>query len=113
MATWNHLIECLRTAVQPDRDQITDGELLKSFVQNRYPEALAELVQRHSSLVWGVCRRLLRKPQDAEDAFQATFLVLVRRRRQTPQTSELCRWTIRPGPPGNGSVRRTSAVRRP
>jgi DNA-directed RNA polymerase specialized sigma24 family protein len=95
MATWNHLIECLRTAVQPVRDQITDGELLESFVQHRYPEALAELVHRHGSLVWGVCRRLLRQPQDAEDAFQATFLVLVRKAATIRQQERVAHWLYR------------------
>jgi RNA polymerase sigma factor (sigma-70 family) len=57
---------------------LTDGQLLESFVSRKDREALEALVQRHGPMVWGVCRRLL-PHHDAEDAFQATFLVLVRK----------------------------------
>ena len=58
---------------------MTDGQLLDSFVNCPDAEALEVLVQRHAPMVWGVCRRILSKHHDAEDAFQATFLVLVRK----------------------------------
>jgi RNA polymerase sigma factor (sigma-70 family) len=58
--------------------ELTDGQLLEKFVSGKDPEALEALVQRHGPMVWGVCRRLL-SLHDAEDAFQATFLILVRR----------------------------------
>src|SRR5437660_11659657 len=57
---------------------LTDAELLADYVSRRDDGAFAALVRRHGPMVWGVCRRLL-SHHDAEDAFQATFLVLVRK----------------------------------
>ena len=73
------VIEQLRSTVLREGAGLTDGELLESFVRQRDDAALAALVRRHGPMVWGVCRRLLRCHHDAEDAFQATFLVLVRK----------------------------------
>src|ERR671933_368530 len=57
----------------------SDRELLAGFVERRDEDAFAALVRRHGPMVLAVCRRLLRNPHDAEDAFQATFLVLARK----------------------------------
>jgi hypothetical protein len=68
-----------RAALQHEGAGLTDGQLLECYVTGREEAAFAALVRRHGPMVWGVCRRILRSHQDAEDAFQATFLVLVRK----------------------------------
>ena len=57
----------------------SEGELLDRFVRGRDESAFEALVARHGPMVLGVCRQLLRDPNDVDDAFQATFLVLVRK----------------------------------
>jgi RNA polymerase sigma factor (sigma-70 family) len=73
----------------------TDAELLRHFVEEREEAAFQALLQRHGGLVMGVCRRLLPRHHDAEDAFQATFLALVRHAPSIRRTQAVASWLYR------------------
>jgi RNA polymerase sigma factor (sigma-70 family) len=89
----SEVIQHLRTAVLlRDGARVTDGQLLEGYIRRRDGAALEALVQRHGPMVWGVCRRVLSNYHDAEDAFQATFLVLVRRAASIASREFLANW---------------------
>ncbi len=71
---------------------MTDGQLLERYVIRQDPEAFRDLVVRHGPAVLGVCRRILQDPHEAEDAFQATFVVLVRRAPSIQDPETLGNW---------------------
>jgi RNA polymerase sigma factor (sigma-70 family) len=89
-----------RTILQHIRDLVevettkglTDAQLLQRFAGGGEEPAFAALISRHGGLVWGVCRHILHREQDAEDAFQATFLVLARRPGSIRKTQSIGSW---------------------
>lgn len=74
---------------------MTDAELLGRFVDRRDEAAMTALVARHGPMVLGICNRVLHHQDDAEDAFQATFLVLVRKARSLRVERTLSAWLYR------------------
>jgi RNA polymerase sigma factor (sigma-70 family) len=86
------LLHLRRAVLLADGAGLTDGQLLEGFVSRRDQAALAALVHRHGPMVWGVCRRVLRDHHDAEDAFQATFLVLVRKAASVVPREVVANW---------------------
>jgi RNA polymerase sigma-70 factor (ECF subfamily) len=70
----------------------TDEQLLDSFLTRHDQAAFEALVRRHGPMVLGVCRRVLPNPHDVEDAFQATFLVLIHKARALSRRELLANW---------------------
>jgi RNA polymerase sigma-70 factor (ECF subfamily) len=86
------ILGCLCKALQSHCAGLTDGQLLGQFVARRDEAAFGALVRRHGPMVFGVCRRILRHAQDAEDAFQATFLVLARKASRVANREAVGSW---------------------
>src|SRR5262245_13751694 len=108
----NRVFDHLRRAVLlPDGAGLSDGELLGMFIERPDETALAALVRRHGPMVWGVCRRLL-SHHDAEDAFQATFLVLVRKAASIRSREMVGNWLYGVAHQTALQARRTAARRR-
>src|SRR5262245_8518727 len=79
----------LRATAEP---AVTDRQLLDRYLTRRDQEACAELVRRHGRAVLAACRQVLSDPADVEDAFQATFLVLLRKAKVVDWRASLGRW---------------------
>jgi RNA polymerase sigma factor (sigma-70 family) len=89
----SEVVQHLRRAVLlRDGAGLTDRQLLADYLSHKDEAALAALVRRHAPMVWGVCRRVLGDHHDAEDAFQATFLVLVRKAASIASSELLANW---------------------
>jgi RNA polymerase sigma factor (sigma-70 family) len=87
------LLQRLRHLTAPSATGgLTDAELLERFVASHDEAAFEVLVWRHGAMVLGLCRRMLRHEHDAEDAFQATFLALVRKARSISKREALSSW---------------------
>jgi RNA polymerase sigma-70 factor (ECF subfamily) len=107
----HHVLRQLRSAaLLQDGGGMTDGQLLELFLTERDDAAFEALVRRHGPMVLGVCRRLLRNPEDAEDAFQATFLVLARKAASIGRRELLGNWLY--GVAHRTSLRARSAAAR-
>ena len=104
------VIEHIRRVVG-DGVGLRDGELLGRYVDRRDEAALAALVNRHGPMVWGVCRRHL-SHHDAEDAFQATFIVLVRKAASIAQREAVGNWLYGVAHQTALQARRSAARRR-
>lgn len=68
-----------QSGLTPSGEPVGDGELLARFARDRDQSAFAAIVRRHGPMVLTVCKRITAQPQDAEDAFQAAFLVLAQK----------------------------------
>ncbi len=85
----DRLRQALRTG---GLDNLPDHDLLERFAHYAEHDAFTALLRRHGPMVFGVCRRVLINTADAEDAFQATFLVLVRKARTIRRGDQLGSW---------------------
>ncbi len=88
----NRLLDCIRHLA---RDGLSDGQLLALFVQHRDEDAFTALLNRHSPMVMGVCRRILRDEHDAEDAYQAAFLIFARKAGSVRAQDSIGGWLYR------------------
>lgn len=72
--------------------KLTDGQLLARFVASQEQVALQELIRRHGPMVLQICQRVLRRAEQAEEAFQATFIVLAHNGRAVAKMGSVATW---------------------
>jgi RNA polymerase sigma factor (sigma-70 family) len=88
----NLMLSHLRTLLAPEPAPLSDGQLLERFAVHQDEAAFAALVRRYGPLVLGVCRRVLHDTHEAEDTFQATFLVLARKAGAISRRGSVAGW---------------------
>lgn len=81
----------LRETLRSELDGLPDRELLERFTNYADQPAFEAILRRHGPMVWGVCRRMLNST-DTDDAFQATFLVLIRKAQSLRRADRLAPW---------------------
>jgi RNA polymerase sigma factor (sigma-70 family) len=81
-----------RLAERQGADQLLDGQLLERFLAAHDQAAFAALVRRHGPMVLGLCRRILHREHDAEDVFQATFLILTHKAASIRKRASVGSW---------------------
>ncbi len=86
------LMAHLRRVIVPPTDAASDASLLNRFVAEGDQAAFELLLWRHGPMIYGVCRRMLRCHQDAEDAFQAAFLLLARKAASIRRRESVAGW---------------------
>ena len=92
-APLNELVQNLRRTVEAYRlDPLPDAELLERFRRTTDPAAFEAIVRRHGDRVLAACHKVLSDPADVEDAFQATFVVLLREARSVRKRESLGGW---------------------
>jgi RNA polymerase sigma factor (sigma-70 family) len=90
---YSSLLRLIRKVAAPRASESPgDSDLLDRFIAGQDETAFAALVRRHGPMVFGVCRNVLGNAEDAEDAFQATFVVLVRKARSISKRESLGSW---------------------
>src|SRR5262245_12228655 len=92
VATLNVVRQYLRRLHLPNVRALADGELLDRFCRYQDENAYTELVRRHGPMVLASCQRVLRHRQDAEDAFQAAFLILARKAHSIRKSQSVAGW---------------------
>src|SRR6516162_2980203 len=84
--------EMYRLVARREERESADGQLVARVAERRDEAAFTELVERYGPMVLGVCHRVLGNEHDAEDAFQATFLVLARKASTIRKSNSVASW---------------------